>query len=57
MIIDEIKVILENNEYELDSDTISRIQTMLESIRENFNLLTQTEDELEENELPLEDLL
>ena len=30
---------------------------MLESIRENFNLLTQTEEELEENELPLEDLL
>ena len=29
MIIDEIKVILENNEYELDSDTISRIQIML----------------------------
>ena len=35
MTIDEIKAILEKNGYDLDSDTISRIQTMLESIRDD----------------------
>ena len=35
MTIDEIKEILEKNGYDLDSDTISRIQTMLESIRDD----------------------
>ena len=35
MIIDEIKEILKKNEYELDSDVISRIETMLESIRDD----------------------
>ena len=35
MIIDEIKTILEKNGYNLDSDGILRIQTMLESIRDD----------------------
>ena len=35
MIIDEIKAILESNNYNLDSEGISRIQTMLESIRDD----------------------
>ena len=35
MTIDEIKAILEKNGYDLDSDTISSIQTMLESIRDD----------------------
>ena len=35
MIINEIKEILEKNGYNLDSDTISRIETMLESIRDD----------------------
>ena len=35
MIIEEIKAILEKNSYQLDSDTISRIETMLESIRDD----------------------
>ena len=35
MIIDEIKAILESNDYNLDSDGIARIQTMLESIRDD----------------------
>ena len=35
MIIDEIKEILEKNSYQLDSDTISRIEIMLESIRDD----------------------
>ena len=35
MIIDEIKEILENNDYNLDSDAILRIQTMLESIHDD----------------------
>ena len=35
MIIDEIKTILEENGYNLDSDGILRIQTMLESIRDD----------------------
>ena len=35
MIIDEIKAILENNDYNLDSDGMSRIQTMLQSIRDD----------------------
>ena len=35
MIIDEINEVLEKNDYSLDSDTILRIQTMLESIRDD----------------------
>ena len=35
MTIDEIKAVLEKNGYDLDSDTISRIQIMLESIRDD----------------------
>ena len=35
MTIDEIKEILEKNGYDLDSDTILRVQTMLESIRDD----------------------
>ena len=35
MTIDEIKGILEKNQYDLDSDAISRIQIMLESIRDD----------------------
>ena len=35
MVIEEIKHILEKNSYQLDSDTISRIETMLESIRDD----------------------
>ena len=35
MIIDKIKNILEENDYELDSESISRIQIMLESIRDD----------------------
>ena len=35
MTIDEIKEILEKNGYALDSDIILRIQTMLESIRDD----------------------
>ena len=35
MTIDEIKEILEKNEYDLNSDAISRIQIMLESIRDD----------------------
>ena len=35
MIIDEIKVILEKNGYDLDPDTNERIRTMLESIRDD----------------------
>jgi len=35
VIVDEIKEILEKYEYELDSETISRIETMLESIRDD----------------------
>jgi len=35
MIIEEIKDILKKNEYELNSDVISRIETMLESIRDD----------------------
>ena len=35
MIIDEIKTILEENGYNLDSDGILRIQSMLESIRDD----------------------
>ncbi len=35
MIIEEIKSILEKNSYQLDSDTILRIETMLESIRDD----------------------
>ena len=35
MLTDEIKAILEKNAYELDSDVISRIQTMMESLRDD----------------------
>jgi len=35
MIIDEIKDVLEKKSYKLDSDAISRIETMLESIRDD----------------------
>tara|TARA_B100001540_G_scaffold101174_1_gene91085 strand:- start:1624 stop:2373 length:750 start_codon:yes stop_codon:yes gene_type:complete len=35
VIIEEIKSILEKNSYQLDSDTILRIETMLESIRDD----------------------
>ena len=35
MIIDEIKIILEKNGYDLDPDTNERIRTMLESIRDD----------------------
>ena len=35
MVIEEIKHILEKNSYQLDSDTISRIEIMLESIRDD----------------------
>ena len=35
MIVDEIKDILEKRSYKLDSDAISRIETMLELIRDN----------------------
>jgi len=35
VLVDEIKAILEKNDYELDPDGISRIQTMLESIRDD----------------------
>ncbi|MBR74477.1 MAG: hypothetical protein CL872_06035, partial [Dehalococcoidaceae bacterium] len=33
--LDEIKSILEKNDYNLDNDAISRIETMLESIRDD----------------------
>jgi|TARA_Y100001949_G_scaffold174322_1_gene181548 oxidase EvaA len=35
MIIDEIKAVLKKNGYDLDSDAISQIETMLESIRDD----------------------
>jgi len=35
MLIDDIKAILEKNGYKLDSDSVSRIQTMLTSIRDD----------------------
>ena len=35
MIVDEISKILEKEDYSIDSDTISRIETMLESIRDD----------------------
>ena len=35
MLLDEIKELLEKNDYDLDSDAISRIQIMLESIRDD----------------------
>ena len=43
MQVDEIKAILENNGYSIDSDTISRIQTMLESIRDD-NQINKLDD-------------
>jgi len=41
--VDEIKAILEKNGYSIDSDTISRIQTMLESIRDD-NQINKLDD-------------
>ena len=38
MIIDEIKSILEKNGYETNSEIISRIQVMLNSIRDDNQL-------------------
>ena len=38
MLIDEIKVILEKNGYEVDPDVILRLQTMVESIRDDNQL-------------------
>ena len=35
MIVDDIQKILEKEEYHIDSDTISRIETMIESIRDD----------------------
>ena len=35
MIVEEIRKILEKEDYQLDSDTIARIETMLESIRDD----------------------
>ena len=35
MIVDDIQKILEKEEYHIDSDTISRIKTMIESIRDD----------------------
>ena len=35
MIIDEIKAMLEKNGHDVDSDGVSRIETMLESIRDD----------------------
>ncbi len=43
MQVDEIKAILENNGYSIDSDTILRIQTMLESIRDD-NQINKLDD-------------
>ena len=43
MPVDEIKAILEKNGYSIDSDTISRIQTMLESIRDD-NQINKLDD-------------
>ena len=38
MIIDEIKAVLEKNGYEINSEIISRIKTMLVSIRDDNQL-------------------
>ena len=38
MIADEIRSILENNGYEIDSDVVSRIETMITSIRDDNQL-------------------
>ena len=35
MIVDDISKILEKEDYSIDSDIISRIETMLESIRDD----------------------
>ncbi len=35
MVIDEIKAVLEKNDYKIDSDVISRIEVMLESVRDD----------------------
>ena len=35
MIIDEIQAVLEKNDYKIDSDVISRVETMLESVRDD----------------------
>ena len=46
MIIDEIKSILESKGYEIDSETISRIQVMLDSIRDD-NQINKLNDVIE----------
>ena len=38
MIIDEIKAVLENNGYEINSEIISRIKTMIASIHDDNQL-------------------
>ena len=43
MQVDEIKAILENNGYSIDSDIISRINIMLESIRDD-NQINKLDD-------------
>jgi len=35
VIIDEIQAVLEKNDYKIDSDVISRVETMLESVRDD----------------------
>ena len=46
MIIDEIRTILERNGYEVDSETVSRIQVMLDSIRDD-NKINELDDVIE----------
>ncbi len=46
MIIDEIRTILEKNGYEIDSETVSRIQVMLDSIRDE-NKINELDDVIE----------
>ncbi len=46
MIIDEIKSVLEKDGYETNSETISRIQVMLDSIRDD-NQINKLDDIIE----------
>tara|TARA_Y100000748_G_C15479908_1_gene482326 strand:+ start:290 stop:1039 length:750 start_codon:yes stop_codon:yes gene_type:complete len=46
VIIDEIRTILEKNGYEIDSETVSRIQVMLDSIRDE-NKINELDDVIE----------
>ena len=46
MIIDEIKTILEKNGYKIDSEIVSRIQVMLDSIRDD-NKINELNDIIE----------